>query len=110
MDVALTLDFPRKAAGLEGAIARFEEWMANPDSPVRAIRRIPERTGDFVEFPEALAPVLRQALVSRGIRQLYTHQAAAFEHAANGRNRGGGDANGQRQDAVLQPSGAESAD
>jgi DEAD/DEAH box helicase domain-containing protein len=86
LNVALTLDFPRKAIGLEGAIARFEEWMANPDSPVRAIRRLPARAGEFVEFPEALAPVLRQALVSRGIRQLYTHQGAAFEHAASGRN------------------------
>jgi DEAD/DEAH box helicase domain-containing protein len=82
----LTLDFPRRAAGLDGAIARFEEWMANPDSPVRAIRRLPARAGEFMEFPEALSPVLRQALVSRGIRQLYTHQGAAFEHARNGRN------------------------
>jgi DEAD/DEAH box helicase domain-containing protein len=82
----LTLDFPRRATGLDGAIARFEEWMANPDSPVRAIRRIPAREGEFVEFPDALAPVLRQALVSRGIRQLYTHQGAAFEHASHGRN------------------------
>jgi len=83
----LTLDFPRKATGLDGAIARFEEWMANPDSPVRAIRRLPARAGEFVEFPEALAPVLRQALVSRGIRQLYTHQGAAFENAMSGRNQ-----------------------
>ena len=82
----LTLDFPRRAAGLDGAIARFEEWMANPDSPVRAIRRLPARVGEFVEFPEALAPVLRQALTSRGIRQLYTHQGAAFEIAMSGRN------------------------
>src|SRR5271154_4562903 len=87
MNVDLTLDFPRKATGLDGAIARFEEWMANPDSPVRAIRRLPARAGEVVEFPEALAPVLRQALVSRGIRQLYTHQGAAFENAMSGRNQ-----------------------
>src|SRR5580658_3357446 len=86
MNAALTLDFPRRSTGLDGAIARFEEWMANPDSPVRAIRRLPARAGEFMEFPEALSPVLRQALVSRGIRQLYTHQGAAFEHARNGRN------------------------
>jgi DEAD/DEAH box helicase domain-containing protein len=86
MDVGMTLDFPRRSTGLEGAVARFEELMANPESPVRAIRRIPERAGEFVEFPESLSPVLRKALVSRGIRQLYTHQGAAFEHAQNGRN------------------------
>src|SRR5579871_4151559 len=77
----LALDFPTRPHGLEGAIARFHEWMANPDSPVRAIRHQPARAGDFVGFPEALAPPLKQALVSRGIRQLYTHQAEAFEHA-----------------------------
>src|SRR5580698_4733057 len=82
----LTLGLPTAPSGLEGAIARFEEWMANPDSPVRAIRRLPAREGGFVEFPDALAPVLRQALVSRGIRRLYTHQGAAFEHAEAGRN------------------------
>ncbi len=80
------LDFPRKASGLEGSLARFEELMANPDSPVRAIRKLPARAGEFVDFPEALAPALRQALITRGIRQLYTHQGAAFEHSAAGRN------------------------
>src|SRR5579863_8779831 len=79
-------DFPRRSTGLEGAIARFEEWMANPESPVRAIRRQPARPGEFVEFPENLQPALRQALISRGIRQLYTHQGAAFDHVAHGRN------------------------
>ena len=90
----LTLSFPEpaqerilaKRTGLAGAIARFEEWMANPDSPVRAIRRQAARPGEFVEFPESLAPLLKQALASRGIRQLYSHQAEAFEHASNGRN------------------------
>ena len=60
--------------------------MADPESPVRAIRRQPAKPGVFAEFPEALAPPLKQSLVSRGIRQLYSHQAEAFEHAAGGRN------------------------
>jgi DEAD/DEAH box helicase domain-containing protein len=75
-----------KRTGLDGAIARFEEWMANPDSPVRAIRRQPARPGVFVDFPEALAPELRQALIARGVRQLYSHQAEAFRHSSEGRN------------------------
>jgi len=82
----LALDFPARPKGLEGAIARFEEWMANPDSPVRAIRHQPAREGDYVEFPDSLAPALRQALFTRGIRQLYSHQADAFQHVAGERN------------------------
>ncbi len=44
------------------------------------------QAGEYVEFPEALAPQLKQSLVIARIRQLYSHQAAAFEHAAAGRN------------------------
>src|ERR1700720_2088907 len=90
----LTLGFPEpaqdrilaKRTGLAGAIARFQEWMANPDSPVRAIRHQAARLGVFVEFPDSLAPALRQALIARGVRQLYSHQAAAFQHASVGGN------------------------
>jgi DEAD/DEAH box helicase domain-containing protein len=77
----LGLDFPARPHGLEGAIERFREWMAHPDSPVRAIRHQPAREAAFVDFPEQLAPPLRQALITRGIRQLYSHQAEAFEHS-----------------------------
>jgi DEAD/DEAH box helicase domain-containing protein len=75
-----------RRTGLAGAIARFQEWMADPDSPVRAIRHQPARDGIFVDFPEALAPPLKQSLASRGIVQLYSHQAQTLEHAAAGRN------------------------
>jgi DEAD/DEAH box helicase domain-containing protein len=75
-----------RQSGLAGAIARFEEWMARPESPVRAIRKQEARAGEFAPFPEALAPRLRQALAARGITQLYVHQAEAFAHAAAGRN------------------------
>jgi DEAD/DEAH box helicase domain-containing protein len=71
---------------LAGAVERFQEWMANPDSPVRAIRHQPARSGEFADFPESLAPALRQALMARGIEQLYSHQAAAFSHSILGRN------------------------
>src|SRR6266853_1725896 len=75
-----------RRTGLAGAIARFEEWMADPESPVRAIRRQPAKTGIFVEFPEALAAPLRQSLAVRGIHQLYSHQAEAFRHSTSSRN------------------------
>src|SRR6266566_5105981 len=75
-----------RRTGLAGAIARFKEWMADPESPVRAIRRQPAKAGVFAEFPEPLAPLLKQALATRGIHQLYSHQAEAFGHAVAGRN------------------------
>jgi DEAD/DEAH box helicase domain-containing protein len=37
-------------------------------------------------FPEQTDERLRRALAARGIEQLYTHQAEAFEHALAGRN------------------------
>jgi DEAD/DEAH box helicase domain-containing protein len=90
----LSLGFPEPArqrmvarqTGLSGAIEHFEQWMADPDSPVRAIRRQAARPGEFAEFPEALSPALGKALVTRGIERLYTHQAEAFRHVSNGRN------------------------
>ncbi|MEP6961828.1 MAG: DEAD/DEAH box helicase [Acidobacteriota bacterium] len=90
----LTLAFPEQAqerilarqTGLAGAIARFEEWMANPDSPVRAIKKQDARPGEFADFPEGLQPALTKALVTRGIRQLYSHQAESFTQSAAGKN------------------------
>src|SRR5260370_4616518 len=75
-----------RQAGLAGAIARFQEWMGDPDSPVRAIRHQPPRDGVFADFPPALAAPLKNAVITRGIRQLYSHQAAALEHVARGAN------------------------
>jgi DEAD/DEAH box helicase domain-containing protein len=75
-----------RRTGLAGAIARFQEWMADPESPVRAIRHQPARAGVYADFPEALAPSLKQSLATRGIHQLYSHQAQALEHAEAGRN------------------------
>ena len=75
-----------RTTGLAGAIERFQEWMANPESPVRAIRHQPAKDGEFVEFPEQLALSLRQALGGRGIAKLYSHQAEALAHAEGGRN------------------------
>jgi DEAD/DEAH box helicase domain-containing protein len=90
----LSLSFPEPAreriltrqSGLSGAIERFQQWMADPDSPVRAVRRQAARQGEFAEFPETLGLPLKKALASRGIERLYTHQAEAFSHAAAGSN------------------------
>lgn len=90
----LSLGFPEPAqrrllarrSGLEGAIARFEEWMADPDSPIRAIRRQPARDGEFVEIPDSIDRRLAEALHRRGIQKLYTHQGQAFQAVEGGRN------------------------
>ena len=72
--------------GVETSVARFEKWMADPDSPVRAIRHQPARVGEYVEIPETLGPALRQMLTTRGIQRLYTHQTEAFALCKAGKN------------------------
>src|SRR5580693_9810525 len=72
--------------GVKTSVARFQQWATDPDSPIRAIRHQPAREGEFADIPESTAPVLRKALEARGIPRLYTHQAAALEHADAGRN------------------------
>ena len=73
-------------SGVETSIARFEQAMAVPDSPIRAIRHQPERPGEYEPIPDGVALILRQTLESRGIPQLYTHQADAFRRSAEGKN------------------------
>src|SRR5258708_12890712 len=56
------------------------------DAIVTATRRLPAVSARYGAFPEQTDPRLRRALAARGIEQLYTHQADAFEHALAGRN------------------------
>src|SRR5438309_1099840 len=92
MNLTLGLSDPSRAFGItrhdgiETSVARFEKWMADPDSPVRAIRHQAARAGDYAEIPEKLAPALRRTLETRGIQRLYTHQAEAFALCAEGKN------------------------
>ena len=53
---------------------------------VTAAHRLPAIGASFAPFPAATDPRLRSALAARGIDQLYTHQAEAFEHVLAGRN------------------------
>src|SRR5262245_13348551 len=57
-----------------------------PDLHVTAMRRLPAISAQFAPFPEALDERLTQALTSRGIQRLYTHQAEAIDHALGGRH------------------------
>ncbi len=75
-----------RRAGVEEAVARFEQWMQEADSPVRSVRRQAPRPGEYAPLPESLEPALRQVLESRGMGRLYVHQAEAVRLADTGAN------------------------
>ncbi len=75
-----------RRTGVETSVARFEQWMADPDSPIRALRHQPAREGEFEAIPESVAPVIRGMLETRGIPRLYTHQAESVRLCLEGRN------------------------
>jgi DEAD/DEAH box helicase domain-containing protein len=58
----------------------------SPDAWVTAIRRLPPRAAQFAPFPDGMDDRLKEVLRTRGVDQLYTHQAVAIEHALAGRN------------------------
>lgn len=71
---------------LAGVIGRFKALQRQPDSPVVAIHRQPAREARFAALPGKLDQRLREALGTRGIQELYVHQARSWEHSAAGRN------------------------
>ncbi len=66
----------------------------NPQSPgpqsgdlhVTAVRRLEAAAAEYAPFPGAVDARLRAALATRGIEQLYTHQAEAVDYALSGRH------------------------
>jgi DEAD/DEAH box helicase domain-containing protein len=73
-------------AALERIGGREVDRPDTPDLHVTAVRRLPAMEAQLVPFPEAVDARLKQALFSRGVQQLYTHQAEAIEHALAGRH------------------------
>ena len=51
-----------------------------------AVRHYPAREAQWAEFPDWVRPELRAAYSAKGIRRLYTHQAAAAEAVRAGKN------------------------
>lgn len=49
-------------------------------------RRMPAKTAEYAEYPDALLPELAEYLRTRGIERLYSHQAQMFELALRGKN------------------------
>jgi DEAD/DEAH box helicase domain-containing protein len=81
----------RVEARLDAALQRLvpgplPDRVDAPDLHVTAVRRLPAATARYARFPDALDARLTQALMSRGVDQLYTHQAEAIEHTLAGRN------------------------
>ncbi len=77
---------------ITGKTATIEEWIEQlrltPEvmSQVTHWRTIPERAAKLADAPATLHAKIRAALADKGIHQLYTHQAAAFETAESGRH------------------------
>ena len=70
---------------LQAVVDRLTGGLSDrPDSPdgwVTAVRRMPARAAEYAAFPAGVDGRLRQVLGTRGIDQLYTHQAAAVAGA-----------------------------
>jgi DEAD/DEAH box helicase domain-containing protein len=79
-----------KDRALQEAVARLglSPRPGGPDADpiVTATRRLPAAAAQYAPFPETTDIRLRAVLAARGIEQLYTHQADAFDHALSGRN------------------------
>src|SRR6187401_1144284 len=63
-----------------------------PDDVVTAVRRLPAIEAAYAPFPADIDPRLRAAFESRGVTQLYTHQAVrttGCPSTAAGRRRRG---------------------
>ena len=80
-------DLPARRRGdVAAAVERFRELKKRPDSPIREIRHQPEREPALMPMPSSVLPALVEGLAARGIAQLYSHQASAFEAVSAGRN------------------------
>ena len=56
-----------------------------PDEVVTAVRRLPAVEAAYAPFPADIDPRLRAAFEARGVQQLYTHQAEAFDLVSQGK-------------------------
>src|SRR5271157_6459126 len=83
--------FPAPSSG-STSLARVSQVLdtfASRDSNgevLTAVRHYPARAAQWAEFPEWIDADLRAAYNAKGIRKLYTHQAAAAEAVHAGKN------------------------
>jgi DEAD/DEAH box helicase domain-containing protein len=90
--VRLAAVSPLETARTSTALARVSQVLDNfagrdPQGEVlTAVRHYPAREAQWAEFPAWIHQNLRAAYEAKGIRQLYTHQAAAAEAVHAGKN------------------------
>ena len=82
---------PAREHALTSALERFGAGRTiapvdDPDGWVTTVRTVPATQARYAPWPELVDPRLRSALESRGVSQLYTHQAAVLTHALGGDN------------------------
>ena len=79
---------PSPSASL-GRVSQVLDAFAERDSTgeiLTAVRHYPARAAQWADFPAWVQEDLRAAYAAKGIRQLYTHQAAAAEVVHAGKN------------------------
>ena len=59
MNLSLSFPEPRRT-DVQASVARFEAWMAVPDSPVHAVHREAARGGEFSDIPDTVHAELRR--------------------------------------------------
>ncbi|HEY1482859.1 MAG TPA: DEAD/DEAH box helicase, partial [Candidatus Acidoferrum sp.] len=81
-----------KATGTSSALTRVGQVLDtfaardHNGEVLTAVRHYPARAAQWAEFPEWLHEDVRGAYNDKGVRQLYTHQAAAAEAVHRGKN------------------------
>ncbi len=81
----LDLDRPNVNTPLGIALDDFLQTEV-PKGNVTAVHRLEPKPATYADWPEALDPKLVQALQSRGIEKLYSHQAEAISSVLSGRH------------------------
>jgi DEAD/DEAH box helicase domain-containing protein len=77
---------PGTVAAAGGAQLPDRHATVSGDVVVTAVRRLPASPAMYAPMPDGLDPRLIGALATRGIRELYTHQAETMGHALAGRS------------------------
>jgi DEAD/DEAH box helicase domain-containing protein len=80
-DQSLQLALSRMLAAHDAAARAGDD-----DPSVTTVRRLAAQPAVYAPFPEALDPRLEQVLRTRGIQQLYSHQAEVIGHVLGGSN------------------------
>src|SRR6201987_6184045 len=88
LSASASLDSPRASPSL-ARVSQVLDTLASRDHTgeiLTAVRHYPAKAAQWAEFPQWIHPALRAAYNAKGIRQLYSHQAAAAEAVHAGKN------------------------